>query len=189
MDSEFRELKLKKISGLEIYKPNLFSVLYDWERLETEREYFTCRPVKDLPESQVYFEQLQEWILSDEIELYVLVAELNQPVGKLVMFDLNPRNRSAEFGYYLPPEYRGKGLGTQMVSLFLRDVFADDSRLNKLYATTAACNTRSVRLLEGLNFTLDGRLREHYWINGSRYDQLIYSKLRAEWEENRTFKV
>lgn len=39
----------------------------------------------------------------------------------------------------------------------------------------------SICLLKKLGFQLDGRMREHYWINGQKYDQLVYSLLKNEW--------
>lgn len=102
--------------------------------------------------------------------------------GKVSMFDYNPRNHSAEFGYYLPREYRGQGLGKVMIDSFLNRVFSK-LKLHKIYATTASSNTSSIRLLERFNFHLDGILRDHYWIGNDMHDQLHYSLLKKEWEE------
>lgn len=37
----------------------------------------------------------------------------------------------------------------------------------------------SILLLEKFDFKLDGRLREHYWIDEDKYDQLNYSMLEV----------
>lgn len=69
-----------------------------------------------------------------------------------------------------------------MLAKFIETVFKDDDlNLNKIYATTSSNNLASIKLLEKFGFKLDGRLREHYWINEYKYDQLIYSMLRNEW--------
>jgi RimJ/RimL family protein N-acetyltransferase len=84
----------------------------------------------------------------------------------------------------MPERYRGKGLGSIMLTMFLKAVFLDPVlNLNKVYATTSAGNHPSMRLLEKHGFHLDGRNREHYWIEEHRHDQMIYSLLRREWEE------
>ena len=114
---------------------------------------------------------------------YFLLFRADEPVGKIGLFDYNPRNRSAEFGYYLPKSNRGAGNGSRMMKLFLKKAFADETlALHKLYATTSSGNAASNGLLQKFGFHLDGRLREHFFVGGEKYDQMIYSLLRTEWE-------
>lgn len=88
------------------------------------------------------------------------------PLGKITFFDLNQRTHSAEFGYYLQSNNRAHGLGSIMLAKFIETSFKDDElNLNKIYATTFSNNLSSIKLLEKFGFKLDGRLREHYWIN------------------------
>lgn len=162
----------------------ILHILYDWDRSEPNREHFTCRPVKEIPEREEYCGRLENRIKNGELRIYIMTScNAMEPLGRAVLFDFNPRNRSAEFGYYLPPVHRGKGFGKLMIELLCHEIFETDAlKLNKIYATTASSNLRSVRLLECLGFHLDGRLREHYWIDGERFDQLNYSMLRTDWE-------
>lgn len=82
----------------------------------------------------------------------------------------------------MPEKNRNKGLGSIMLKQFINITFADEEyNLNKLYATTASNNIPSMRLLEKLGLNLEGRLREHYWINENKYDQCVYSILKSEW--------
>lgn len=158
-------------------------ILYSWDRGETHRERFTCRPVSPLADWDVFEESLAHRLHSNALRLFVLWdAMMNAPLGRVTAFDYNPRNRSAEFGYYLPPIHRQQGYGREMVRQFLSVMFADNVRpLHKLYATTAAGNIPSIRLLEGLGFHLDGIMREHYWFEAEVQDQLCYSLLEREW--------
>ena len=76
-----------------------------------------------------------------------------------------------------------------MLAKFIETSFNDeDLNLDKIYATTSSYNIPSVKLLEKFGFKLDGRLREHYWINENKYDQLIYSILKNEWKRANAFK-
>lgn len=59
--------------------------------------------------------------------------------------------------------------------------FINDVITIKIYATTSSKNYPSMKLLETYGFKLEGRLREHYWINDNKYDQLVYSLLKKEW--------
>jgi Acetyltransferases, including N-acetylases of ribosomal proteins len=157
-------------------------LLYRWTAEEPEMERFTCRPVGVLTSPEAYAERTLTDIAEGKKRIYLLCEDGGTPLGKITLFDLNARNRSAEFGYYLPVQNRGRGLGAVMLQNFLNTVFSDEALcLNKLYATTASNNIPSVSLLKRHGFTLDGRMREHYWIGADQYDQLIFSMLKREW--------
>ncbi len=157
--------------------------IFNWNIEETHFEYYTCRPLKLSKSYEEYTSKTLKSISEEKQRIYILTKkDCNKPLGKITLFDLNIRNHSAEFGYYLPVSNRGKGLGSIMLYKFIQKSFSDDElTLNKLYATTSSNNFLSIKLLEQYGFKLDGRLREHYWINKNKYDQLIYSILRSEW--------
>ncbi|MBD2101629.1 GNAT family N-acetyltransferase [Leptolyngbya sp. FACHB-261] len=127
---------------------NIFSEWNQFNRLE-ER---TCRPVIDgkrmPPNAQV-------------VTLSFFLSGADEPVGRFNYFDLNPHNRSAEFGYMVNPKFRRQGIGTKMLTLAIGDLFPT-TNLNKLYCQTAAFNIPSIELLEKLEFHRDGVLREHH---------------------------
>lgn len=159
-------------------------ILYSWNIEEKHFEYYTCRPLKLCQSFEEYACKTLKAISERKAKIYVLVKkeDCNIPLGKITLFDLNQRNHSAEFGYYLPNNNRALGLGSIMVAKFIETSFKDDElNLNKIYATTSSNNLSSIKLLEKFGFKLDGRLREHYWINENKYDQLIYSMLKYEW--------
>ena len=142
----------------------------EWRKVD-RLEQHTCRPVvegKRIPPDGVTV----CWIFWSE--------EIEQPIGRFSYFDMNPRNRSAEFGYFVNPNFRRQGLGTRMLTIAIDHLFAT-THLNKLYCQTGAFNTASVRLLEKLGFHLDGILREHHELDGIFWDDYLYSTLRCEW--------
>lgn len=157
--------------------------LYNWNIAEKHFEQFTCRPLISQKSYDEYINKMMDSIDSIKEKTYILVKKDNNsiPLGKIKLFDYNPRNHSAEFGYYLPKHNRNKGLGSILLGQFIDISFANsDYKLNKLYATTASNNIPSIKLLEKYKFSLDGRLREHYWIDESKYDQCVYSILKSE---------
>jgi len=173
------EYRLVLLSGQHI------ETLFKWDIAEENFEYYTCRPFKLCNSYEEYSGKMLKSISEGNKIVYVLAKseDLNNPLGEIKLFDLNSRNHSAEFGYYLPGGSRGQGLGSIMLSEFLETTFNDTGlNLNKLYATTASNNYPSIKLLEKHGFTLDGRNREHYWIGGNKYDQLVYSILKNEWK-------
>jgi ribosomal-protein-alanine N-acetyltransferase len=145
----------------------LFAAWRQADRLET----LTCRPVlsgQRLPVSS----EIITWVF--------LTPESQEPAGRFFYFDVNPRNRSAEFGYSVNPKLRNQGIGTQMLTLAISRIFATTD-LNKLYCQTGAFNLPSIRLLEKLGFQRDGVLREHHELNGQLWDDYLYALLRHEW--------
>lgn len=157
--------------------------LYNWNTEEKHFEQYTCRPLNLSQSFEEYSYKTLNAISEGKQRVYVLVKKGYDdiPLAKVSLFDFNSRNHSAEFGYYLPTNSRAKGFGSIMLAQFIKKVFDDvELDLNKIYATTASNNIPSIKLLEKYHFKLDGRMREHYWINEERYDQLIYSLLKNE---------
>jgi len=60
-------------------------------------------------------------------------------MGCIDLFDFDPRNRRAAIGMYIAPEYRGKGVGKEVLSLF-EDYAFGHLNLRVLYAVIATNN-------------------------------------------------
>lgn len=160
-----------------------FNELYNWQITEAHFDYYTCRPVNLVNPYNEYENKLKQSMQNKKTYILISNDNPNVPLGKISLFDYNLRNHSAEFGYYLPEPNRTKGFGSIMINFFIDKAFKDTTlNLNKLYATTSSNNLASIKLLEKFNFTLDGRMREHYWIGENKYDQLVYSILKKEVE-------
>lgn len=160
-------------------------VLYAWKTEEPNHELYTCRPVNPVGAFEGFHDKtLAGFDDSGRIHRVMIDAETKEPIGEVRGFDYNPRNRSMEFGYFLPGKNRHRGYGEIMIRKFIDEVFSDSRySLNKLYATTSENYGASIGILEKTGFRLDGKNREHYWIADERYDQCIYSLLASEWEK------
>ena len=112
-------------------------------------------------------------------EFLIVRIEDNQPVGKLSYHDLNMLTRSAELGYLVAPGELKKGYGKEALRLLIYYLFSH-MNLNKVYAQTGAFNKASIKLLESLDFKLDGTLRQHHYYKGELHDDLVYSLLKFE---------
>lgn len=184
MNSKFLESNddYKLISLTEDHLPEIFS----WNIEEKNFEQYTCRPLKLLQSFDEFAYKALVSISEQKQKTYIIIKKEDyyKPLGKITLFDFNPRNHSAEFGYYIPNYNRKKGLGIILLSQFINTSFTNNKlNLNKLYATTSSNNIPSIKLLEKFNFKLDGRLREHYWVNEYKYDQLNYSMIKDEWNK------
>ncbi len=113
-------------------------------------------------------------------ETYRWIAEADgAAIGTVTLAYADWTNLSAELGYVLAPEARGKGHAFAMTRLALDLGFA--AGLERIAAYTCTDNASSIRLLERLGFTREGRLRGHAIIEGVRRDHDVYGLLRAEW--------
>jgi len=172
-----KNIKLVKLN------PEHIEVLYDWYISEMNFEYYTCRPLEESKLSyEEFYKKTKARLDSKKTEEFIIYDEGSDKfLGNLKSFDVNTRNFSTEIGFYLSKDSRGKQVGRTALNLFVNHLFENKNH-NKLYATTSSSNIPSMKILEYNNFTLDGRNREHYWIKGEKYDQMVYSILRFEWK-------
>jgi RimJ/RimL family protein N-acetyltransferase len=172
---------------LELVQPSSDDIkeLYKWKIEEIHHELYSCRPVNPIGSFEdFYTKTINRLEDKDRIHRILVDRTSNEILGEIKGFDYNPRNHSLEFGYYLPIKNRRKGFGEIMIRSFIDAVFSDKAyELNKLYATTSGNNEASKGVLAKIGFKLDGKNREHYWVDNNRYDQFIYSLLKKEWEE------
>ncbi|WP_209343346.1 GNAT family protein [Flavonifractor sp. AGMB03687] len=150
-------------------------------RMEEEEDFqrVTCRPVRTRTDEEL-LEQYQTALSQRTLLIAGLyLPEQDEPIGKLTAGDYNPRNGSAELGYYLAPAYRGNGCMAKALNAFCACLFQTFG-LNKVYAQTGAFNQSSVRLLERTGFQRDGVLRQHHPWNGVLWDDYLYSLLAKD---------
>lgn len=169
-----------------------YKTLYRWKVEEKTPQNFSCRPLKSIKGYGDWAIEFREAVEQEKVLVFILARSSapSKPLGRFDCFDYNPRNRSIEIGYYFPGKNRGKGYGSVGIALLLDALFTEKRlRLNKVYATTSSNNLPSLALLEKTGFTKDGENREHYWIDGKRYGQAIYSMLRKEWRRRAAAKV
>ncbi len=154
---------------------------YRWQEDEPHWERYSCRPVQIVRPYPVFRARYIEALTGGGEVVFSVLAD-GDVVGRMVGFDENPRNRSMEIGYYLAAGARGRGIGRAALAIFAGILFTwPGKEMHKLYATTSSANVASIAILEHAHFHLDGRLREHYLIDGAWSDQLFYSLLRREW--------
>lgn len=114
---------------------------------------FQCDPVAIRmsgfrPRSQEAFMSHWQGVLEDAgVAKYTIVWE-RQVAGNLVFFDMGGRRA---VGYWLGRDYWGRGLATRALELAL----SSESQ-RPLFASVAAHNTASVRVLEKCGFVLVG---------------------------------
>ena len=89
----------------------------------------------------------------------------------------------AQFGYWIAPEARGRGLATRAVILFTRWLF--DQGAARAFVTIVAGNEASVGVARKAGFAYEGTMRSHGVWQGERCDVLWFAALPSEWPPNR----
>jgi ribosomal-protein-alanine N-acetyltransferase len=88
-----------------------------------------------------------------------------------------------EIGYYLVPEERGKGYGTEAIRILVDYLFLTKD-VPRVQAVTSVENKASQRVLEKSGFKKEGTIRSALWTGKGKWtDGILYSILREEWKE------
>lgn len=87
----------------------------------------------------------------------------------------------AELGYGLFEEkHKRKGIMSETLRAVLAYGF-EEMNLTRIEAFTATDNIASIGVVEKFGFQYEGRLRQHYKVNGHAHDSNVYSLLRSEY--------
>jgi RimJ/RimL family protein N-acetyltransferase len=87
---------------------------------------------------------------------------------------------TAEIGYGVFANARGKGVGLAIVRTLIEQAFSR-SPLRKLIAFVHEQNQASIRILEKAGFSCEGLLKEHYLIEGQPANERVFGLLRSDW--------
>ena len=84
---------------------------------------------------------------------------------------------AAEFGYWLSPDYWGRGIMSGVLKAVVDYAFATFD-INRLWAGAFDWNPASVRVLEKAGFVFEARLKESAYKDGVFVDEVIYAIVR-----------
>lgn len=154
-----------------------------WENYEPVEPVPTepVRPGLSVEGSEKWFEEIQEKQEKSQIYLGIFDDECNI-VGDIQLSGIDWRNSTASLGAGIAlRKDRGKGYCTDAAQVMLRYGF-EHLDLYRVSAATIANNAGAIRVLEKLGFSEEGREREAVYWSGRRWDRLMYSILKPEFE-------
>lgn len=136
----------------------------------------TCRE-----DAVALIEEIEDYCRRGELMEWALVKR-DQPglIGTCSLGNLDLANRRAEIGFALARPAWGHGFMAEMLPVLVDYAF-DTLGLHRLEADVDPRNAGSIRLLEGLGFQVEGRLRERWQVTGEVQDSLFYGLLDREW--------
>lgn len=168
------------------------------------------RPIikEDLPLQHKYYQSIEHFTLNASLpqvtsieamdEWYELATkrdEKNQFMGIEVEGKYigccsmkNSENWPGNYWYGIgigDPSYWGKGYGTEVTKLMIDYAF-HYLGARRLGLGTNSKNPRAIRCFKSCGFVEEGRIRKHYWIDGSYADYVYMGLLREEWENLKT---
>jgi RimJ/RimL family protein N-acetyltransferase len=100
--------------------------------------------------------------------------------GEALLWGIDSHNRSAHVGISLRPQFRGRGLAVDTVSVLCGYGFAVRG-MQRLQIETVGDNTAMIRTATRAGFRPEGTLRRSAWADGDFHDEVILGLLAAEW--------
>lgn len=122
---------------------------------------------------KIFKEQIGlRWVIED--------AKSQKVIGTCGYLNYEKQHNRIEIGYDLRPDYWGKGMMQEALSEIIHFAFTSMG-INKIEAKIEPENTSSIRLVEKLNFSKEGVLRQHEFEKGKYVDLIIFSLLKSEY--------
>ena len=117
---------------------------------------------------------------SSDIVFLIRERASGQPIGTSSLMEVDFRNRSAMFGIYIgEASKRGNGFGSETTRLVLDYAF-NLLGLNSVRLGVAAFNPAGIRAYKKAGFRECGRWREHWWHEGTLWDEILMDCLARE---------
>jgi RimJ/RimL family protein N-acetyltransferase len=131
-------------------------------------------------------EEQAAWIAArpeSEMNFVQIVRATGQPVGMISLVDIDLVHRRAEPAHFLIGEeeaVKGKPIAAEATKLIYGLAF-DTLGLHRVYGPIASENKRMLRWHLYLGMHEEGRLRDHYFLNGGWQDAIMIGMLEGEY--------
>jgi len=130
----------------------------------------------------------EKWIahaLDDQSRTRVIFAIEDRKDGRLVgliyLTEIDWISRVASFGIMIGDKARqGRGIATDAMHLILRYAFSC-LNLRKICLRVADYNTRAQALYDRLGFAVEGRLRQHVYLEDTFHDVILMALFRDDY--------
>jgi ribosomal-protein-alanine N-acetyltransferase len=105
----------------------------------------------------------------------IILKASNSLVGAIGLWNFSQKEKKAEIGFELMPEYQGRGLMMEALSAVI-DYGFDKMKLEIITASTHKENIKSVAVLLKNNFQLDSSHVPVNQLNSNDFDEYILSR-------------
>ncbi|BCN29825.1 GNAT family N-acetyltransferase [Anaeromicropila herbilytica] len=143
-------------------------------------KYDWFRPINSKEEAMKFIHRyMDEYDNEEEITWGIRLKETNELIGICCLGDFDEEARRAEIGYDLVSDRWNSGFATEALEAIVH-YGLKVMNLNRIEAFITPGNDASVRVLEKLNFTREGLVRERDMIKGKLEDGIIMAILQKD---------
>ena len=164
-----------RLIRLVILEPRHYDALYT---ISTSAETgFRWRHRGTTPSPERFVQSLWDGVLA---QFVVERRDTGAVVGLVVAYDANPRHRYVSLALAATAEEIGHGRMMEAGALFVNWLFTMWD-YHKIYAESIEFNYQSFASGAGKLFQIEGRLKEHEFYGGRRWDLLQLAIYRRDW--------
>ncbi len=161
-------LKLRKLTSDD--KLFFFQLYQNFDVLR-----FVSNPKTDNEVLAAFESRLPDWHLNSDHWLCLVIEnhQTQQPMGLIgFCLSIETQRRVGEIGYMIDPQFSGKGIATQALTLLLS--MPEYESIRTFIAVVVDGNFASEKVLINNGFIQQKVIVESYEINGFRYDDIWY---------------
>jgi [ribosomal protein S5]-alanine N-acetyltransferase len=176
----FPILETKRLKLIEINHQHV-DYLYEILSLEEVTRYYGTNRFTLPVEASRLIDMFHKNLLDKRgIRWGIKVKENQKIIGTVGLNGLQLKNKRAEIGYELHPDYWRMGLSSEAIKEVIRFSFTQLD-LYRIGAVVYPENEASINLLLNLSFTKEGLLRGYINQNEQFHDTYVLSLLKPEW--------
>ncbi len=153
-------------------------VLYQWENDES---------IWYLSNTHIPFSRfdLEQYILNSNHDIFsdkqyrfiIEKQDSKEVIGCIDLFDFDPLNKRAGVGILLDEKFRGQGLASDALMLFIQYAF-EYLNLHQLFCNILASNTKSLILFKRKQFSIIGVKRDWVFSGEEYHDEILLQLIR-----------
>ena len=172
----------------------------DFELVKPEATFEVAQEFFNLVmDNKKFLSEFLEWTdyyskPEDAFKYLTSISGINEPSylimvdGKIAgghgFVDFNERFKTAEIGYWLSPDFGGRGYVTRGIK-FIEDFAFGKCGMNRVQIRVDVNNLKSQAVAVRAGYKKEGVLRQSYVVRGVPCDVIMYSKLKSEWEKGK----
>lgn len=138
------------------------------------------RPWKPIPPGSAHSPYAMADPSDHAVPFSVVELRSQELVGAAGLWGIDTHNRSAHLGLSLLPDFRGRGLSSDIVRALCEYGFAVLG-LQRLQVDTLADNAAMIAAAKRAGFTIEGTFRCAAWVYGAFVDKVVLGLLAHEW--------
>jgi ribosomal-protein-alanine N-acetyltransferase len=161
-------LLLRRMHRKDIYD------LFEMRKDPRMNEYVDAKLDEGTAETKNYIDKMNNGIDDNKWIIWAIEhRESKKVIGSISIWNINKELKSAELGYGINPDYQGKGFMKEALLSAVEYGF-DVMKLDVVEAYTEESNLKSIKLLEGCNFTQSDRVDEQGYFSNRIYHMIVY---------------